>query len=729
MKRVAIFVPVLLAALVVSVVGGASSARAGGGTASWGRAIRVALPANAAVDQNQSVAIDAVSCASVGNCSAVGTYLDKSGSPYRHGLLLSEVNGVWGTGVEAQLPGNAVASSSVPLRSLSCSSAGNCTAVGEYQDSSGDEGLLVTETNGIWAVGVEAALPADAALSNQAVRAVSVSCVSPGNCIAVGAYKTNSNNNIEPLILKQTAGSWATGIASTLPADATTLNEDAGLESVSCSSAGNCTAVGDYLSTSGQDGLMVSETGGSWAAGVAPTLPADANTPNPYAGLASVSCSSAGNCSAIGSFESTTAQEALMLTQTSGSWGPGVESTLPANAKVGFPGPLYTVHSIACASAGNCTAVGSYFDNTIAVQGLLLTQTASTWATGVEAPLPANADPSQQGADVLAVSCTSAGNCEAAGDFGANTGGQGLFLGETAGSWNTGIQALLPADAYTNPSAEFDAISCPAATYCVAVGDYGTNSAGVEGAIATLAPTETLTITKTGSGSGAISSTPAGINCGSTCSLAFPYGTQVTLTATAQLGSAFTGWTGGGCSGTATCTVTMNNAQAVTATFAARPPATLKVSKHGSGTVKSTPSGISCGSTCSHHFIYGTSVTLTAKPAAGSVFTGWTGACTGTTATCHLSMTAARTTAATFVPTKLLTVTKTGAGSGTVTSSPAGIACGATCKHPFAAGTAVTLTASAKTGSTFTGWSGACSGHATCIVKMSAAKSVKATFG
>jgi hypothetical protein len=75
-----------------------------------------------------------------------------------------------------------------------------------------------------------------------------------------------------------------------------------------------------------------------------------------------------------------------------------------------------------------------------------------------------------------------------------------------------------------------------------------------------------------------------------------------------------------------------------------------------------------------------------------------------------------------------LTVTKGGTGSGTVSSSPSGISCGSTCSASYDSGTSVTLTATAATGSTFAGWSGACSGTSTCTVSMSAAQNVTATF-
>jgi chitodextrinase len=77
----------------------------------------------------------------------------------------------------------------------------------------------------------------------------------------------------------------------------------------------------------------------------------------------------------------------------------------------------------------------------------------------------------------------------------------------------------------------------------------------------------------------------------------------------------------------------------------------------------------------------------------------------------------------------VLTVAKSGIGSGTVSSSPAGISCGSACSAGFSSGTSVTLTATAASGSAFTGWSGACTGTSTCTVTMSAAKSVTATFG
>jgi hypothetical protein len=159
---------------------------------------------------------------------------------------------------------------------------------------------------------------------------------------------------------------------------------------------------------------------------------------------------------------------------------------------------------------------------------------------------------------------------------------------------------------------------------------------------------------------------------------------------------------------------------------------TLSLTKDGagSGTVTSSPPGLSCNAACSAisvPFPTGTAVTLTAAASSGSAFTGWSGACSGT-GTCQVTMDQARSVTATFEPTYTLEVALAGTGSGSVGSSPAGIDCGSTCSAAFVDGTVVTLSAAPGGGSSFTGWSGACSGTGSCQVTMDEARSVTATF-
>ncbi len=184
-----------------------------------------------------------------------------------------------------------------------------------------------------------------------------------------------------------------------------------------------------------------------------------------------------------------------------------------------------------------------------------------------------------------------------------------------------------------------------------------------------------LTLTRSGAGSGSVSSSPAGIDCGLVCSYSFSLSTSVTLTATPAAGSSFAGWSGAGCSGTSTCTVTMLGARAVNAEFAVVPPGQfdLMVSKSGtgSGTVSSSPAGINCGSDCSETLADGTSVTLTASPAGGSSFTAWSGAGCSGTSTCTVVMSEARAVDAKFTkkPSNLFPTPKLKAGASSLSSS------------------------------------------------------------
>ena len=123
----------------------------------------------------------------------------------------------------------------------------------------------------------------------------------------------------------------------------------------------------------------------------------------------------------------------------------------------------------------------------------------------------------------------------------------------------------------------------------------------------------TLTVSKSGTGSGTVTSSPAGIDCGSNCTEDVKTDTKITLKAKADTNSTFTGWSGGGCSGTGTCVVVMNADIAVTAAFSAKTPdisvspssldfgsvnvgkkvtKTLKIMNNGTGDLVITLSGL-----------------------------------------------------------------------------------------------------------------------------------------
>lgn len=145
-----------------------------------------------------------------------------------------------------------------------------------------------------------------------------------------------------------------------------------------------------------------------------------------------------------------------------------------------------------------------------------------------------------------------------------------------------------------------------------------------------------VTVTKTGGGT--VTGANGKINCGGACTAIVAANTNVDLVANPG-GAFFTGW-GGACNGTQlTCSLAVNDALNVTATFI--PIYTLSIGRSGNGTVSGNPAGlqdtlINCGGNCSAKFAEGTSVTLTAVPAAGQNFTGWSGSCSGTVPSCSV---------------------------------------------------------------------------------------------
>ncbi|MBN1889589.1 MAG: right-handed parallel beta-helix repeat-containing protein [Thermoflexales bacterium] len=252
--------------------------------------------------------------------------------------------------------------------------------------------------------------------------------------------------------------------------------------------------------------------------------------------------------------------------------------------------------------------------------------------------------------------------------------------------------------------------------------------------VTSLVPVYTLTVSSIGTGSGAITSTPAGIDCGATCAAGFDSGTVVTLTAKPDDGSSMAAWLGA-CTGSDACVVTMDAAKLVTAVFSSLSQPMLIVHKDGdgSGSITSEPAGIDCGANCAAAFSQGGLVTLTAVAGDFSTFAAWGGACLspGTVIPpnrCVVPMDQSRWVSATFMHASYpLTVIKAGNGNGTVASTPAGISCGASCTADFAG--VVTLTAVASPTSSFIGWDGAgCTGAGHCVVTMTAAQNVTATF-
>lgn len=232
-----------------------------------------------------------------------------------------------------------------------------------------------------------------------------------------------------------------------------------------------------------------------------------------------------------------------------------------------------------------------------------------------------------------------------------------------------------------------------------------------------------LSITKLGTGTGSVTSTPAGIDCGSICEKEFTESSTVQLNTSPAGDSEFSGWTGH--SDCSNGFVTMNVDKTCNAHFDLKPMLTVTKGGDGSGTVTSNPAGVSCGADCSERYDSGTVVRLTPTASTGSSFVGWSGH-----VDCgdgKVTMNGDRACEATFMLHRNLSVTTSGGGSGTVISSPGGINCGLDCSEAYPYGIAVSLMAVPDMGSEFGVWSG----HTDCAdgsLTMDADKTCDAAF-
>ena len=368
----------------------------------------------------------AMSCASAGNCSAGGHYTD--GAAFSSVFVASQVNGRWGTAKE--VPGIAALNTGgfADIYSASCASAGNCSAGGFYIDSSGhNQAFVVSQVNGRWGTAKE--VPGTAALNTGGNAQIdSVSCAKAGDCSAGGFY-TDSSSHGQGFVVSQVNGKWGTaeqvpglaalntGLAGIDPIECDfTCDPVAGL--LSCASAGNCSAGGFYDDNTGRvQAFVVSQAGGRWA--TAKEVAANLNTAaHAGAGIESVSCASAGNCSAGGVYN-LGAGQAFVVSEVNGRWDTAKE--VPGTAALNTGGNA-AVQSLSCASAGNCSAGGYYTDNFRSPHAFVVSQVNGRWGTAKE--VAANL----RGPLIYSLSCAPAGNCSAGGGYTDSSGHQQAFV-------------------------------------------------------------------------------------------------------------------------------------------------------------------------------------------------------------------------------------------------------------------------------------------------------------
>jgi len=325
----------------------------------WGTAIEV--PGLGSLNQGGNAQLASVSCASAGNCTAGGFYRDGSG--HGQAFVVRQTNGAWAKAIEVPGSGTLDAGGGAEVNSVSCATAGNCAAIGVYADGSGKtQAFVVSKANGVWGNAIE--VPGLGTLNKDgAVATDSVSCASAGNCAAAGGY-IDGSDHFQVFVVSETNGTWGTAIEAP---HLGTLNAggDAAVFSVSCATAGNCAAGGFYTDGSGHtQAFVVSQANGTWGNAIEVpglgTLNAGGD-----AAVDSVSCASAGNCAASGFYNaipaaSGTDQQAFVVSERNGTWRTAIE--VPGSGILN-KGVQARAESVSCASAGNCAAGGFYTDS------------------------------------------------------------------------------------------------------------------------------------------------------------------------------------------------------------------------------------------------------------------------------------------------------------------------------------------------------------------------------
>jgi hypothetical protein len=432
----------------------------------WGSAI--AVPGTAALNIGGDSQVNAMSCTAGRNCATGGYYYD--GSDNQQAFVDTETSGTWGTAIEVPGTSTLNAGGTAVVSSVSCSSAGNCTAGGTYTDAAFFvQAFVVDETNGVWGTAIE--VPGMSALNKGNANVASISCASDGNCTAGGLYHDTSKK-AHAYVVDKTSGTWGTAVeVPGLP----TLNigNQAQINSISCSTAGNCLAGGSYTDGSAHQQAFVSaETAGTWGTPIEVPGTGTLNSGN-LAAVRSVSCPSDGNCSAAGLYTDGSGHaQPFAIDETGGTWGTAIQ--VPGMAALNSGGNSRMV-TISCPTGGNCAGGGFYTDSSGFQQAWLVSETNGTWGTAIQLP-GTNIVNDAASARVNQVSCPAVGSCGAAGyyvddeDTDQDGDYNAFVINMTNGSWGTVLKVPGTIALDEGEDAQATSISCSSADNCAVGG-------------------------------------------------------------------------------------------------------------------------------------------------------------------------------------------------------------------------------------------------------------------
>jgi hypothetical protein len=376
-----------------------------------------------------------VSCASSTSCEAGGAEIDYT-------FALGNV----GQSLVENWSGSAWSIETTPnedlfendLNAVSCFSSTDCMAVGSAADASGTGQTLTESSNGgAWVI------RASANASTTANSLNGVSCTSATNCVAVGYYADPSSHVNRTLIENWNGTKWSVATSPDVGLLANQLN------SVSCTSATSCVAVGYYSASAATNQTLIeSLSGTTWS------VVTSANQPVDFNALWGVSCASSTACTAVGAGSQGTLIESL----SGGTWS--LDSSPDPGDRL-----VDRLNAVACTSATSCVAVGDYDNDSAADQTLVETLTDGSWT------VTSSPNEGTSGRTTLdAVACSSSSTCQAVGFYQNGSGiAQTMIATLSGGSWS-----LAPSPDANSKGNVLAGVSAAGPDRWVAVGGYGT---------------------------------------------------------------------------------------------------------------------------------------------------------------------------------------------------------------------------------------------------------------
>ncbi len=457
----------------------AASPATPGGT--WSRAI--AVPGVAQRNTGSVATVNAISCATPGNCVAVGVYDASTTQWAQVPFVADERGGVWETAQPVPGAGaleDAADGPSAPLNAVSCFAPGDCVAGGQVDTTKdGDQAYAVTEHNWVWG---QARLVKTGASSG----IETISCVAAGACAAAGfTYPEANNGMMAGLVVDESGGTWGRPHQVPIPKGLAVPYMD--LDSVSCAAAGDCTAVGYDMSENGggypdsSNAIAIIEANGTWGAarevpGVAAVAAgAGALTTLGYAKLTGVSCPVAGDCTAVGTYSTKTGAGSLVATEAGGAWRAAVKVLSTAGGRA---------TSVSCPAVGNCGIAGVLPDRGEGSSTFVASETSGSLGLAAQVPGLATLDAGGLLAGGLednspVVSCAASGYCAVGGQYAGTfkADGQAFVAARTAAGWQQAQQVRgLPLLPQGTSNALITTMSCTATGYCSAGGYYKDSS-------------------------------------------------------------------------------------------------------------------------------------------------------------------------------------------------------------------------------------------------------------